>query len=55
MPSDGVIILELAKPEISQPGGSSSRNIDHYECLVIRSESLGQLTGLAVKFIKKIS
>ncbi len=40
MPSDGVIILELAKPEISQPGGSSSRNIDHYECLVIRSESL---------------
>ncbi len=55
IPSDGVVILELVKPDLGRTPAAAEPNLDRYECCIIRSESLGQLTGLAVKFSKKLT
>ncbi len=55
IPSDGVVVLELVKPDLGRTTADDEPNLDRYECCITRSESLGQLTGLAVKFNKKMT
>ncbi len=54
IPSDGVVVLELVKPDLDRISTATEPVLDRYECCIIRSESLGQLIGLAVKFNKKL-
>ncbi|MCK4602493.1 MAG: PilZ domain-containing protein [Phycisphaerae bacterium] len=50
------LLLELTVPKTSTEirRRSTNRTV-HYQCRVVRSESLGQFTGLGIEFIKKLA
>lgn len=56
MPDNGLIELEIEVPAVSgKPGRGDAQRIVRYSARIVRDQTVGQMMGLGIQFVRKLN